>query len=53
LTAKRAVLKGQDRALEVGLEFERSSFDTLFAAEDANEGMIAFLEKRKPVFKEE
>jgi enoyl-CoA hydratase len=49
--AKEAVLKAQDTPLEVGLEFERKSFYTLFATEDAKEGMKAFLEKRKPVFK--
>lgn len=49
--AKEAILKAQDTPLEVGLEFERKSFYTLFATEDAKEGMKAFLEKRKPVFK--
>jgi len=49
--AKEAILKAQDTPLEVGLEFERKSFYTLFATEDAKEGMKAFLEKRKPTFK--
>lgn len=49
--AKEATLKAQDTPLEVGLEFERKSFYTLFATEDAKEGMKAFLEKRKPIFK--
>ncbi len=50
--AKEAILKAQDTTLEVGLDFERKAFYTLFATEDAREGMKAFLEKRKPVFKE-
>jgi len=50
--AKEAILRAQDTTLEVGLDFERKAFYTLFATEDAREGMKAFLEKRKPVFKE-
>lgn len=49
--AKEAVLKAQNAALDEGLEFERKSFYVLFASEDRKEGMKAFLEKRKPVFK--
>jgi enoyl-CoA hydratase len=49
--AKEAVLRAQDTTLEVGLEFERKAFYMLFATEDAKEGMRAFIEKRKPVFK--
>lgn len=49
--AKEAILKAQDTPLEVGLEFERKTFYMLFATEDGKEGMKAFLEKRKPVFK--
>ena len=49
--AKEAILRAQDTTLEVGLEFERKAFYTLFATEDGKEGMKAFLEKRKPVFK--
>lgn len=49
--AKEAMLRAQDTTLEVGLEFERRAFYLLFATEDGKEGMRAFLEKRKPVFK--
>ena len=50
-TAKQAILRATDTTLEVGVEYERRLFYTLFATEDAREGMRAFLEKRKPVFK--
>jgi len=49
--AKEAVLKSFNMGLDSGLEFERKSFYLLFASEDRREGMKAFLEKRKPVFK--
>jgi enoyl-CoA hydratase len=37
--------------LEAGLEFERKAFYLLFATEDKAEGVDAFVNKRKPVFK--
>lgn len=49
--AKEAILRAHDTTLEIGLEYERKLFYALFATEDAREGMRAFLEKRKPVFK--
>jgi len=49
--AKDAILRAHDTTLEVGLEYERKLFYTLFGTEDGKEGMRAFLEKRKPVFK--
>jgi enoyl-CoA hydratase len=49
--AKEAVLKSANTPLDEGLEFERKSFYLLFASEDRAEGMKAFLEKRKPLFK--
>ena len=36
---------------EEGVHFERRLFHSLFATEDQKEGMAAFVEKRKPVFK--
>lgn len=49
--AKEAVLKAFDTTIEGGLEFERKNFYLLFASEDQKEGMNAFVEKRKPVWK--
>ena len=49
--AKEAVLKSFDTTIEGGLEFERKNFYLLFASEDQKEGMAAFREKRKPVWK--
>lgn len=49
--AKQAILKATDTTLEIGVDYERSLFNSLFATEDAREGMRAFLEKRKPAFK--
>jgi enoyl-CoA hydratase len=49
--AKEAVLKAFDSSLSEGLASERKSFYFLFSTEDQKEGMHAFLEKRKGVFK--
>lgn len=49
--AKEAVLKAFETPLAEGLAGERKSFYFLFASEDQKEGMHAFLEKRKAVFK--
>jgi enoyl-CoA hydratase/carnithine racemase len=48
---KEAVLLGADLPLDAALRLEAESFQRLFASEDRGEGMRAFLEKRKPVFK--
>lgn len=47
---KEAVGQALDTDLQTGMEFERNAFYLLFATEDKNEGMRAFLEKRKPSF---
>jgi enoyl-CoA hydratase len=49
--AKESVLKAFDSPLSEGLAAERKSFYFLFSTEDQKEGMHAFLEKRKGVFK--
>jgi enoyl-CoA hydratase len=48
---KESVLKSFSTTLEGGLEFERKNFYLLFASEDQKEGMHAFMEKRKPQWK--
>lgn len=47
---KRAVLGGADLPLESGLALERELQAKLFASHDAEEGLTAFVQKRKPVF---
>ncbi|MHB8642420.1 MAG: enoyl-CoA hydratase-related protein [Gaiellaceae bacterium] len=49
--AKEAVDKAFEAPLSVGLEYERRAFYLARAAEDATEGLDAFIEKRKPDFK--
>jgi enoyl-CoA hydratase len=49
--AKEAVLKAFESPLSEGMAAERKSFYFLFSTEDQKEGMHAFLEKRKGVFK--
>ena len=49
--AKEAVQKAFETPLAEGLAGERRSFYFLFSTEDQKEGMRAFLEKRKGVFK--
>ncbi len=48
---KEAIMKAFDTTIEGGLDFERKAFYLLFASEDKQEGMNAFIEKRSPVFK--
>ncbi len=49
--AKEAVDKAFEAPLAVGLDFERRAFYLARASEDAEEGLTAFIEKRKPDFK--
>jgi enoyl-CoA hydratase/carnithine racemase len=47
---KEVLLAGQDVGLAHALLLERKAFQLLFATADQEEGMRAFLEKRKPTF---
>jgi len=49
--AKRAVNRGMQTDLDSGLEYERYAAAMLVDSEDRKEGMRAFVEKRKPVFR--
>jgi enoyl-CoA hydratase/carnithine racemase len=48
--AKMAVDRGLDMDLASGLAWESQLFSALFATEDKQEGMAAFVGKRKPTF---
>lgn len=49
--AKRVVQASLSSSQEVGMMLEALAFSTLFSTEDKEEGVSAFLEKRKPEFK--
>lgn len=51
LAAKEAVDAAFESSLAEGVRFERRIFHALFATEDQKEGMKAFVEKRKPQWK--
>ncbi|MFC7442191.1 enoyl-CoA hydratase/isomerase family protein [Laceyella putida] len=48
---KRAVDRGLEVPLSEGIELEAELFEEIFQTEDVKEGVQAFLEKRKPVFR--
>jgi enoyl-CoA hydratase len=50
---KSAIDTGLNMDLESGLSHEVEMFAACFATKDAKEGLTAFVEKRKPVFKDE
>ena len=49
--AKYAIDEGVEASLEQGLLLEAALFSLLFTTEDVIEGVTAFMEKRRPVFK--
>jgi enoyl-CoA hydratase len=52
MMAKEAVNRAFETTLAEGVRFERRLFHSMFATEDQKEGMAAFIEKRKPAFKD-
>jgi enoyl-CoA hydratase len=49
---KESVNRAFESGLHEGLLFERRTFHSAFALSDQKEGMAAFVEKRKPVFRD-
>jgi enoyl-CoA hydratase len=50
MIAKEAVNRAYETTLAEGIHYERRAFHATFAIDDRQEGMTAFVEKRKPVF---
>ncbi len=50
-TAKKCITYAQSHDLKDALNYENEMTSALFDTEDAKEGITAFLEKRKPEFK--
>jgi enoyl-CoA hydratase len=48
---KRAIQSGADMSLDQGLSLERELQQQLFRSHDAKEGLLAFTQKRKPLFR--
>jgi len=53
MMVKEAVNRAYETSLAEGVRFERRLFHSTFATEDRKEGMTAFIEKRKPAFRNE
>jgi enoyl-CoA hydratase len=51
MMTKESVNRSYETTLAEGIRFERRVFHAMFALEDQKEGMAAFVEKRKPNFK--
>jgi enoyl-CoA hydratase len=52
MMAKESINRAYEGPLSEGMLFERRMFHSLFATDDQKEGMAAFVEKRKPNFKD-
>jgi len=51
MMVKESVNRAYETTLAEGVRFERRVFHATFATEDRKEGMAAFIEKRKPAFR--
>jgi len=51
MMTKEAIRRADEVSLSEGIRFERRVFHAMFATRDQKEGMAAFVEKRKPDFK--
>jgi len=51
LQSKKSINEGLNMSLDQGLKYEADAWLVNYATEDRNEGLSAFLEKRKPKFK--
>jgi enoyl-CoA hydratase len=51
MMVKEAVNRAYETTLAEGVRFERRVFHATFATQDRKEGMAAFIEKRKPTFR--
>jgi len=52
MMVKECVNRAVETTLAEGIRFERRLYHAMFATEDQKEGMAAFVEKRKPTFKD-
>ena len=52
MMVKESVNRAWETTLAEGVRFERRLFHATFATEDRKEGMTAFIEKRKPTFRD-
>jgi enoyl-CoA hydratase len=51
MAAKESINRAFESGLSDGIQFERRLMHSMFATEDQKEGMDAFINKRKPVFR--